>query len=126
MIDDKKDEKISHRVEVPVQPSSEQIVETKESKPEQVESVTQEQMRSLQEKVEAMDSDDSLKLQAQSHAAAAKVFSDEKKLDYLLHMAKEKGVVYAVSVAKKMGDPYLLDSLHDTLAKEGLYKEFAK
>ena len=38
--------------------------------------------------------------------------------------AKSKGVVYAVNVAKKMDDPFVLDKLHDNLAKEGYYKSF--
>ena len=44
----------------------------------------------------------------------------------LLKIAREKGLVYAIQVAKKMNEPYLLDVLHDTLASEGFYKDFKK
>ena len=49
--------------------------------------------------------------------------SDIKKL---LEIAREKGVVFAIKVAKSMNDPFLLDTLHDALAKEGYYKDFVK
>ena len=34
--------------------------------------------------------------------------------------------VYAVNVAKKSGDPFLLDLFHDVLAKDGNYKRILK
>ena len=35
-------------------------------------------------------------------------------------IAKEKGVAFAISVAKDMQDPYLLDTLHDKIIENGL------
>lgn len=48
----------------------------------------------------------------------------EEKVKKLVLVAQEKGVMYAVTMAKKMGDPYIMDMLHDSLAAQGLYKKF--
>lgn len=55
----------------------------------------------------------------------------ESKITKLVGLAKEKGVIYAVKVARKVEDNYTLDEFHDRLAnefhaallKEGLIKE---
>jgi hypothetical protein len=55
----------------------------------------------------------------------------EAKITKLVGLAKEKGVIYAVKVARKVEDNYTLDEFHDRLAykfhaalvKEGLIKE---
>lgn len=41
-----------------------------------------------------------------------------EKLEELKKMALEKGIARAVFVAKKLGDPFLLDELHDALTDE--------
>jgi hypothetical protein len=81
--------------------------------------------KELRANIERMDLDDGLKTQANSQAQQMKSLADDAKLAKLLDDAKKKGVIYAVTVAKKM-DPYILDSLHDLLAKEGYYKNFLK
>lgn len=65
----------------------------------------------------------------------AAIVSAEKeaqaKITKLVGLAKEKGVIYAVKVARRVEDNYTLDELHDRLAhdfqaallKEGLIKE---
>ena len=65
----------------------------------------------------------------------AKIVNAEKeaaaKVAKLVGLAKEKGVIYAVKVARKAGDNYTLDEFHDRLAselhsalvKEGLIKD---
>jgi hypothetical protein len=67
--------------------------------------------------------------------ADAKMVSAEKeaeaKVVKLVGLAKEKGVIYAVKVARKVEDNYTLDEFHDRLAhdfqaaliKEGLIKD---
>ena len=50
----------------------------------------------------------------------------EGKLVRLLELTKEKGVSFAIVVAKKMKDPYTLDAFHDILSREGYYKKFSK
>jgi hypothetical protein len=49
----------------------------------------------------------------------------EMKVKKLLEIAKAKGVIFAVSVAKKINDPYVLDSLHDRLIEGGYYKNLS-
>lgn len=65
----------------------------------------------------------------------AKIVNAEKaaedKITKLVGLAKEKGVIYAVKVARHVEDNYTLDEFHDRLAhefhaallKEGLIKE---
>jgi hypothetical protein len=67
--------------------------------------------------------------------ADAKMISAEKeaqaKVVKLVGLAKEKGVIYAVKVARRVEDNYTLDEFHDRLAhdfqaaliKEGLIKD---
>ncbi len=95
---------------------------------EREEQLTGEEIQRLREKIEQTDLDDHLKTQVQSHVNDLKVsgLEDEGKIKKLLDIANVKGVVFAVSVAKKMGDPYVLDLLHDKLVEEGYYKKFIK
>ena len=88
------------------------------------EQAPEENVETLRQQIEASEVDDHVKLQAQSQAQDLQLLDEEKKLKKLLELATAKGVVYAVAVAKKMNDAYLLDKLHDTLVKEGLYKNF--
>jgi len=90
------------------------------------EAVSQDNMQFLKDKIEKMELDDSLKQQIQNTAQTIKNLKDEKKIKILLETAKEKGVVYAINVAKKMNDAYLVDTLHDVLSESGLYKKFSK
>lgn len=82
--------------------------------------------KQLRQKIENIDLADGLKQQASAQAGTAASLSGQEKMKVLLQAAKTKGVIYAVHMAKKMNDPYILDMLHDTLAKEGHYKEFLK
>lgn len=56
----------------------------------------------------------------------AEVLSKEKgvedKVVKLVNIAEDKGVVYAVKVAKHLEDNYILDELHDRLLSEELHK----
>jgi len=52
--------------------------------------------------------------------------TEKEKIEHLLEMAREKGVLFAIQVAKKMNEPFLLDTLHDALAREGYYQKFMK
>ncbi|MGC9031165.1 MAG: hypothetical protein ACP5H7_00065 [Minisyncoccia bacterium] len=48
----------------------------------------------------------------------------EKKIFELLKIAENKGISFAVNIAQKSKDPYLLDLFHDILAKNEYYKNF--
>ncbi|OGZ84697.1 MAG: hypothetical protein A2599_03580 [Candidatus Staskawiczbacteria bacterium RIFOXYD1_FULL_39_28] len=80
----------------------------------------------LKREIELMQVDESLRAQAEQTTLKIQVLADDDKLKKLLDIAKEKGVVFAVKVAKSMNDPFLLDTLHDILAKEGYYKNFIR
>ena len=82
--------------------------------------------KELHREIEMMQMDDSLKKEAEQKANKIHFLGDDEKLKHLLEMAREKGVVFAIKVAKSMNEPYLLDTFHDLLAKEGLYEQFIK
>lgn len=84
--------------------------------------VKQEIMREL----ELINLDDNLKLQAEQKANKISLLGQEDKVEHLLQIAKEKGIMFALKVAKDMNDPYILDIFHDTLVREGYYKKFVK
>jgi len=100
----------------------EQSPELKEAK----EDLSHEELAQVREKIEKEDLGESVRQYAGQQAQSMKLLDDEKKIKKLLELAQSKGVVYAVEVAKKMDDPYVLDFLHDTLAKQGYYKDFVK
>lgn len=45
------------------------------------------------------------------------------KLERLVELAFEEGPLVAVRVAQRLNDAFLLDALHDTLAKDKLYEK---
>lgn len=80
----------------------------------------------LKREIEMMEIDDNLKKQAEQKASRISFMADDDKLENLLKIAREKGVIFAVKVAKSMNEPYLLDSFHDLLAKNGFYEHLIK
>ena len=108
-------------LETPVEAPS----ESKEREAEK-EDLTLREIQELRDKIEKTDLEEHLKIQAAAQAADIKSLKKEEKIKKLLEIAKKKGIVYAVSVARKMNDPYILDTFHDTLAEKGYYKSFLK
>lgn len=82
------------------------------------------EQRELRDARENLDMDDASAGIARHVAGTMKSDTQEEKIKKLLLVARQKGVVWAVNVAKKMDDPYMLDMFHDALAKEGFYKKF--
>lgn len=82
--------------------------------------------KELRQKIEEMSLDEALKKQVQSQAQQLKYLDDQEKVKQLLKIAETKGVVYAVNVAKKMNDAYILDSLHDLLVEKGFYRKLLR
>lgn len=78
----------------------------------------------LKEAIEKTDIDDALKLQAAAHAQALQNEPATEQVKKLIDIAGRKGIAYAVHVAQKTGDAYLVDALHDALADGGYYKKF--
>jgi len=130
-LQDKKQELESQKEKAPVPEraavfgEAEKIPEKKEaSRPEGYpEKIISEELR---REIELMEVDDNLKKQAEQKANKISFLADDDKLKKLLGIAKEKGVIFAIQVAKRMNEPFLLDTLHDILAQEGLYKDFTK
>jgi len=80
----------------------------------------------LKREIELMDVDEKLRGEAEKKAQKISFLGEKEKIEHLLKIARQKGVVFAIQVAKRMNDPYLLDIFHDILAKEGFFKDFAK
>jgi hypothetical protein len=78
----------------------------------------------LRKEIEMMELDDNTKAEAEKKAEKIEFLGEKEKIEHLLQIAREKGLVFAIQVARKMNEPYLLDILHDTLAQEGYYKDF--
>jgi len=80
----------------------------------------------LRQEIEKMELDDNGKVEAEKAREKISFLGEKEKIDHLLDLARQKGVVFAIQVARRMNEPYLLDILHDTLAQEGYYKDFQK
>lgn len=78
----------------------------------------------ISREIKMMEQDENLRKESETKVKQIQVLGDEEKLDHLLQIAKQRGVAYAVKIAQKMGDPYILDTFHDILVKEGLWKTF--
>jgi len=50
----------------------------------------------------------------------------QRQIDYLLFLAQQKGLAFAIKAVNATNDPFLIDLFHDILVKEGLYKKFQK
>ena len=99
----------------------EEILEKKELTEE--ESKTR---RELEKEIEKIKLSPQTNVQAQKQADEMKKQTAQGKIQHLLDLAQSNGVAYAVEVARKLNDAYLLDLFHDTLAKQGLFKKFLK
>lgn len=80
----------------------------------------------LRREIDLMEADEKTKEEAEKKAKKIEFLGEKEKIEHLLEIAREKGVVFAINVCRKMNEPYLLDVLHDILAKEGFYKDFTK
>jgi hypothetical protein len=80
----------------------------------------------LRKEIDLMEMNEDTKEEAQKKAKKIEFLGQKEKIEHLLKIAREKGVVFAIGVARKMNDPYLLDIFHDLLAKEGYFNDFSK
>jgi len=79
----------------------------------------------LRRELEKMEMDEEAKGDVEKKAQTIEFLGEKEKIEHLLTIVREKGVVYAIQVAKRMNEPFLLDILHDTLAQEGYYKKIS-
>ncbi len=84
------------------------------------------EQKELKTAIEHLDMDDSTSVIAGHVATTINGATQEEKIKKLLLVAHQKGVIWAVNVAKKMDDPYRLDMFHDALAKQVDYKKFTE
>lgn len=80
----------------------------------------------LRREIEMMEVDGNLKEEAKKKAQEIEFLGEKEKIGHLLKIAREKGIIFAIKSAKEMKDAYILDTLHDILAREGYYKNFSK
>lgn len=98
-----------------------QEIKKKEVSPEE-EIIRQE----IRREIDLMNLDEKLKKEAEQKANKISYLGEEEKIEHLMKLAKERGVVFSLKVAKNMNDPFVLDIFHDTLIREGLWKNFEK
>lgn len=97
-------------------------LEKRELPPEEEEAIHQQ----LRKEIEMMELSEELKAEAAQKAKKIEFLGEKEKMKRLIEIARERGVVFSVGVAKDMNDPYVLDTFHDLLVKEGFYKKFLK
>jgi len=85
---------------------------------------SQEEQRKEQIKKELEELEISSELKQEIEKVSSKFsgLADEKKISYLVEVAFEKGPCFAFALARKYGDYFLIDLLHDILAKDNLYE----
>lgn len=102
-------------------------VESKqEEKETQKEVFVEEQIEKKDEKIiqsqQQDDDDEELKTEKEADRLRDDKY-EGRKIDQLISLVDEKGVDFAINVAKKTNDPTLLDLLHDKIIEKGLHKE---
>jgi hypothetical protein len=105
------------------------IVEKKESYERVASLIEKENVeidKELRREIEMMELDEKTRQEAVKGVQRLEFLGQKEKIEHLLKIAHEKGVLVAVQMAKEMNDPYLLDVFHDLMAKEGFYKSFFK
>lgn len=127
-MDDKKIKETMEKIKNPEVPLPDREFTDLAKKTEQKEVLNEDALVSaeLKREVEMMELDESSKAGAEEAREKIEFLGEKEKVEHLLEMARERGLVFAVNVAKKMGDAAILDTLHDTLAREGYYKKFIK
>jgi len=80
----------------------------------------------LNRQIEMLESDPSTKKEAEVEREKIEYLGEKDKIEHLLEMARTRGVVFAIQVARKMNEPFLLDTLHDILEENGYFQNFIK
>lgn len=107
----------------------EELYQSKKKEVEKSQLLTEEEQaikEKLEEEIVKIKLSPQLSDDTKNKATQIKRLGKKGKLQRLLGIVEEKGVAFAVVVARKMNDPYVLDAFHDILAREGLYKKFKK
>ncbi len=97
-----------------------------ESAPERPETLTEEEEREreqIREELEHVELPVPKQKQAQQQSITVGGLSPKEQLERLVTIAFEDGPEVAVTAARKLQDAYILDALHDALAKDKLYQK---
>ncbi len=78
----------------------------------------------LEEEIKKMETSPELIEEAKTRAEEISHLEQTGKLRKLIDLASERGIIFAVRVARNLNDPYVLDIFHDILAREGFCKKF--
>ncbi|MBU3896053.1 hypothetical protein KKG36_01960 [Patescibacteria group bacterium] len=127
MTDEKKDIYIKEKDVWEKQKEVQAEVDKKESEKSKLpiedrEAIKQELLR----EIEMLNLSPELEDEAVEKAKKIEFLGEKEKLAHLLNVARERGLEFAVKMARNMNDPYILDVFHDLLIKEGLFKKFSK
>lgn len=95
-----------------------------ESRPEQEENIS-EKRKEIEEEI-AKKLSPELQEQAKKEAKSVENLDEQGKLERLLRIAQDRGIDFAVGVAKDMNDPYILDTFHDRIIEKSMQKEKEK
>ena len=101
----------------------ERIIEEKERGIEQKEEL-EKRKRELEEELKRLELSYQEKIEAEKEAEKLRKEEAKKQIERLFVLAQEKGLPYAIEVAKSMKDPFILDLFHDLLAKDQTFKRF--
>jgi len=100
-----------------------------EPAPEKKETSSEEQFiaKELKREIELMKIDPELEKEAENKSKEIEFLGEKDKIEYILQVAREReDPVLAIKLAVKTKDAFILDIVHDTLAKEGFYRKFMK
>jgi len=101
----------------------EEVFEKKESAFEDKETL-QKRRKELEEELKRLELSYQEKIEAEKEAEKLRKEEAKKQIERLFVLAQEKGLPYAIEVAKSMKDPFILDLFHDLLAKDQTFKRF--
>ncbi len=101
----------------------EYYTEEKEAEKELFERIIEEKFKEEYKKMQKVPG---LEEEIKKEAQEVKKLKKQGKVSRLLKLAEEKGLFFAIAVARKMETPYILDILHDILAQNEFYKKFLK
>lgn len=83
----------------------------------------QEQKERLKQDLQKMEPKPSVQEKVEQKAADLSHLAAPEQLEQLVELAFEQGASTAVAAAKKLKSDFVLDALHDMLAKDQLYKK---
>lgn len=119
-MENKEKKEISER---PIQFNWEDFLEQREIKEKDKEEFSK-RRKELEEELKKLEITYQEKIEAQREAERLRKEEAKKQIERLFSIAQEKGLSYAIEVAKSMKDPFILDLFHDLLAQNQTFRRF--